>query len=159
MICALTFPESGNFSYFLQNIVIRTSFCTCQRHSCSIYIHIKYNEVHKIRKPRRFFQISTSHLSFHMGSRLCFFPPIFMSFTHIDEKVPICRCAQPFPGKRFLPSFLYQDLFELSLPSQPSEGGPYKFLTRGTTASSILCQVVWPSCNVVDASICQDIQT
>ena len=66
-----------------------------------------------------------------MGSRLCFFPAIFVSSTYTDGNgLFLVVRREALPDKRFCPSVQNEDLFELSLPYYPQQGVsvpiPYK---------------------------------
>ena len=83
---------------------------------------------------------STSLLSsFHIGSRCCFFPANLMSSINTEKNNPFSRCANKhYQFGTFSHSCSDRTFSNCPSHNSPAKGWPYRFLSRGTTGSSIL---------------------
>ena len=77
--------------------------------------------------------------TFHIGSTFCFFPANFMSSTYTDKNNPFSRCTKRHSQFGVFSQPCFNKIFSTCLShNSPAKGWPYKFLSRGTTGSSIL---------------------
>ena len=83
---------------------------------------------------------STSLLSiFHIGLIFCFFPANLMSSTYTDKTNPFSRCTKRHSQFGIFSQPCFNRIFSNCLShTSPAKGWPYRFLSRGTTGSSIL---------------------
>ena len=77
--------------------------------------------------------------SFHIGSRFCFFPANLMSSTYTDKKIFFHGVRRDIPNLEFSPIHVSIGFSQIAFPiSVLPKDKPYRFLSRGTTGSSIL---------------------
>ena len=79
----------------MKKIAIQTWFCNCPQYLCSFAIVVEcipstHDPGKMLVLPNRLLFLST----FHIGSRFCFFPAIFMSSTYTDKTNLFSRCTK-----------------------------------------------------------------
>ena len=69
----------------------------------------------------------------------CFFPAKFMSSTYTDKNIPFWRWTKKHSRLETFSQPCFNKIFSNCLShNSPAKGWPYRFLSRGTTGSSIL---------------------
>ena len=141
-----------------RKVEIQTWFCNCPQYLCLFGIVVE--RIQSFHDPWKMLVLpkSTSSLStFHIGSRFCFFPANFMSSTYTHEKNPFSWFTKKHSQFGIFSQPCFKKIFSNCLShDSPAKVWPYRFLSRGTTGSSIQDHDLGHFCVVVDETKCLD---
>ena len=128
------------FLVLLRRYWIQTYFWNCRQHLCSFRTLVecnpnKHGQGMMLVLPNRLL----CWVLFHIGSRFCFFLANFMSSTYTDKNNPFSRCTKRHSQFGIFSQPCFNRIFSNCLShDSPTKRWPYRFLSRGTTGSSIL---------------------
>ena len=100
-----------------------TNLCLFARFSDSACIRaVNIPSIFDMTEMLLFTEINLFHHVSHMGFRLFFFPPMFMSSTQTERNNTFLRCVNTHSDFELFPNRFYQDFFKLSFPQQSCWG-------------------------------------
>ena len=128
------------FQFHPLKFAIRTWFCNCTQFLC--LLHTVFEYIPGIHDQGKMLVLPSQLLCwvlFTSDQDFVSFQPNFTSSTYTDKNNPFSRCTKRHSQLETFYQPCFNRIFSNCLShNSPAKGWPYRFLSRGTTGSSIL---------------------